>query len=128
MIPSDRRYTTTHEWIQLDGDLATIGLTDYAQDQLGDIVYVELPQVGETLEGGSRLAVVESVKAASDIFSLPGGEVVEANESLENAPEAINEAPWTTWIARIRVTDLDDSALMDAAGYEAMLAEEEAKA
>lgn len=128
MIPSDRKYTESHEWIQVEGDLATIGLTDYAQSAMGDIVYVELPQVGETIEAGGRLAVIESVKAASDVFAITGGEVVEANEALESAPEQINEAPWTTWIARIRVTDLNESALLDAAAYEAVVKAEEAKA
>lgn len=126
MIPTDRKYTESHEWVQIDGDIATIGLTDYAQDMMGDIVYVEVPQVGETLESGARLAVVESVKAASDVFSAVGGEVVEANEDLDGAPEQINEAPWTTWIARIRVTD-NGAGLMDATAYEALVAAEEAK-
>ena len=128
MIPNDRKYTASHEWILIDGDTATIGLTDFAQDQLGDIVYVELPEVGETLEAGGRLAVVESVKAASDIFSAPGGEVIEANDELDGAPEKINEAPWTTWIAKIRVDSLDEAALLDAAAYEALTKAEGAKA
>lgn len=128
MIPNDRRFTQSHEWVLIDGDIATIGLTDFAQQQLGDIVYVELPQVGESIAAGGRLAVVESVKAASDVFTAPGGEVVEANEALEDAPEQINEAPWTTWIARIRIDALDENALMDAVAYEAVVKAEEANA
>lgn len=127
MNPEDRKYTQSHEWVQVDGDIATIGLTDYAQEKMGDIVYVELPQVGETLESGARLAVVESVKAASDVFSALGGEVVEANEALESAPEQINQAPWTSWIARIRISDADSSGLMDAQAYDAFVQAEEAK-
>lgn len=128
MIPNDRRYTKDHEWVMIDGDVATIGLTDFAQQQLGDIVYVEMPQVGETLEAGGRLAVVESVKAASDVFTAPGGEVIEANEALEGAPEQINEAPWTTWIARVRVSEANEGVLLDAAAYEAVVKAEEEKA
>lgn len=128
MIPTDRKYTESHEWILIDGDTATIGLTDYAQRMLGDIVYVELPEEGETIEAGGRLAVVESVKAASDVFTAVGGEVTEANDALDGAPEQINEAPWDAWIARIRVTDMNESGLMDSAAYEALVKAEEAKA
>lgn len=128
MIPSDRRYTQSHEWVMMDGDIATIGLTDFAQQQLGDIVYVELPPVGDSIGAGGRLAVIESVKAASDVFAAPGGEVVEVNEALEDAPEQINEAPWTTWIARIRVDDGNEDALLDQAAYEAVVKAEEEKA
>lgn len=128
MIPSDRRFTKTHEWIQIEGDVATVGLTDYAQGQMGDIVYVELPQVGETLAAGDRLAVVESVKAASDVFSAVAGEVTEANAALEDAPEQINEAPWTAWIARIRADGIDEGTLLDAQAYEAVVKAEEADA
>lgn len=128
MIPDDRRYSKSHEWLQLDGDIATIGLTDYAQDAMGDIVFVELPQVGDTLQAGDRLAVVESVKAASDVYATAGGEIVEANEALEDSPEKINEAPWTAWIAKLRVSALDDSQLLDAAAYEAFVKAEEEKA
>lgn len=128
MIPTDRKYTESHEWVLIDGDIATIGLTDFAQGQMGDIVYVELPQVGDTIAAGDRLAVVESVKAASDVFSLPGGEITQANEELDAAPEKINEAPWDAWIAKIRVSDLNEAALLDSAAYEALVAAEEAKA
>ncbi len=127
MFPTDRKYTKDHEWVKIEGDVAAIGLTDYAQDMLGDIFFVELPQVGDEIEAGGRLAVIESVKAASDVLSAPAGEVVEANEALEDAPEKINEAPWESWIAKIQVTALDQAVLLDAAAYEALVKAEEAK-
>ncbi len=127
MTPNDRKYTKDHEWVMIDGDTATIGLTDYAQKMLGDIVFVELPQPGEAIDANGRLAVVESVKAASDVFCLPTCEVVEANAALEDAPEAINENPWSAWIAKVRIASMDEAALMDAAAYDALVAAEEAK-
>lgn len=126
MIPSDRKYTKDHEWVKIEGGIAAIGLTDYAQQQLGDIVFVELPQVGDAVEPGDKLAVVESVKAASDAFCAVGGEIIEANEALEDAPEKINEDPWGTWIAKVRVTG--EGELMDQAAYEALVKAEEEKA
>lgn len=128
MMPNDRKFTKSHEWVRIDGDTATIGLTDYAQDQLGDIVFVELPEIGDMLAAGDRLAVIESVKAASDVFSLVGGEVTEINEDLADSPEKINETPWDSWIAKLRVTDVDEGALLDAAAYEAVVKAEEAHA
>lgn len=128
MIPADRKYTKDHEWVRLEGDTMTIGLTDFAQEQMGDIVFVDLPQVGDAIETGGRLAVVESVKAASDVLAALGGEVIEVNVALEDAPEAVNEAPWDTWIAKLRVAEGGDSALLDGAGYEALVRAEEAKA
>lgn len=126
MIPSDRKYTKDHEWVKIEGGIAAIGLTDYAQQQLGDIVFVELPQVGDAVEPGDKLAVVESVKAASDAFCAVGGEIIEVNEALEDAPEKINEDPWDTWIAKVRVTG--EGELMDQASYEALVKAEEEKA
>ena len=128
MIPNDRRFTKDHEWVLVEDGVAAIGLTDYAQHALGDIVFVELPQVGDTLSAGDRLAVVESVKAASDVFCAASGEVVEANGELEDAPEKLNEAPWTAWIAKVRVDALDEGALLDAAAYAALVQAEEEKA
>lgn len=128
MIPAQRMYTRDHEWVLFEGDEATIGITDYAQHALGDIVFVELPEVGGTVEAGGRLAVVESVKAASDVFTAPGGEVIDVNAALEDAPELLNEKPWDAWIAKLRVTDANKDALMDAEAYEAFVAAEEAKA
>ncbi len=128
MIPSDRKYTKDHEWVRFDGDVATVGLTDYAQSALGDIVYVELPAAGDAVDAGGRLAVVESVKAASDVFSPVSGEVIEANEALDSAPETVNEAPWDAWIARIRVEDDNAAHLLNAQQYEEIVKAEEAKA
>jgi glycine cleavage system H protein len=128
MVPKDRKFTKDHEWVLIDGDMATIGLTDYAQHMLGDIVYVELPQPGDAIDAGGQLAVVESVKAASEVLSVPGGEVTEANVALEDAPETLNSDPWDTWIARIRVTDLNEAALLDHVAYEALVKAEEEKA
>lgn len=128
MIPNDRKFTKDHEWVRLGGGEAVIGLTEYAQEMLGDIVFVELPQVGEAIDAGGRLAVVESVKAASDVFSVASGEVTEVNEALEDAPEKINEAPWEAWIAKLRVTELDEGTLLDQAAYEALVKAEEEKA
>lgn len=125
MVLQDRKYTKDHEWVKMDGDVAEIGLTDYAQEQLGDIVFVELPNVGDELQVGGQLAVVESVKAASEVYCAVSGEVLEVNTDLEDAPEKINEAPWEAWIARLRAKEVDQSKLMDADAYQALLAEEQ---
>ncbi|HIT69016.1 MAG TPA: glycine cleavage system protein GcvH [Candidatus Aphodomonas merdavium] len=127
MIPQERKYTKDHEWVLIDGDTATVGITDYAQHSLGDIVFVELPAVGDTIEAGGRLAVVESVKAASDVFSAVAGEVVEVNEALEDAPEKLNEEPWDAFIAKLRIAPQGVEGLLDATAYAALVAEEEAK-
>jgi glycine cleavage system H protein len=121
MVLQDRKYTKDHEWVKIDGGVAEIGLTDYAQQQLGDIVFVELPDVGDEVEAGGRLAVVESVKAASEVYCAVGGEVIEANADLEDTPEKINEAPWETWIVKVRVANVDEGKLMDADAYQALL-------
>lgn len=113
------RYQESHEWARLDGDTITIGISDYAQDELGDVVFVELPEVGKSLKKGDAFGVVESVKAASDLYMPAGGEVTEVNGSLKDTPETINEAPFGDgWIIKVKVSDtaeLDD--LMDAAAY-----------
>ncbi len=127
MIPQERKYTKDHEWVLIDGDTATVGITDYAQHSLGDIVFVELPAVGDAIEAGGRLAVVESVKAASDVFSAVAGEVVEVNEALEDAPEKLNEEPWDAFIAKLRIAPQGVEGLLDATAYAALVAEEEAK-
>ena len=121
MVPADRKYTKDHEWVKVEGDVAAIGLTDYAQEQLGDIVFVELPGAGDEIEAGGRVAVVESVKAASEVLSAVGGEVVEGNEALVDNPEMINEQPWEAWIAKVRVSDVNEELLMDADAYQALL-------
>ena len=102
--PIDRKYSKEHEWIKIDGDIATIGITDYAQDQLTDVVFVELPEVGKQIEQNGNLCVVESVKSVSDIFSPISGEIVEVNKALVNSPELVNNEPFEGgWIAKLKV-------------------------
>lgn len=125
--PNDLQYTKEHEWVRDDGDgTVTIGITDHAQDALGDLVFVELPEVGREVSRGDASAVVESVKAASDIYSPVGGEVTEVNEALDDAPETINEDPYGEgWIFKLKVRDAGQvDGLLDASDYEALLAEE----
>jgi glycine cleavage system H protein len=124
MVPSDLRYTKDHEWVRLNGDEATIGITAYAADQLGDIVFVELPEAGRTVEQFAAFGVVESVKAVSDLFAPVSGEVIEANGTLSAEPELVNREPFGSgWMIRLRVADpaqVDD--LLDAAAYDALVA------
>src|SRR5262249_43964640 len=102
----DLRYTKTHEWVRIDGDIVTIGLTDYAQNELGDITYLELPEIGGSVETGEPFGVVESVKAASDIYSPVDGEVIESNDSAVGAPEIVNSSPYEgAWLIRVRLAD-----------------------
>jgi glycine cleavage system H protein len=117
------RYTRDHEWIRLDGDTATVGISEYAQEQLGDIVFVELPEVGKQLDKGAEAAVVESVKAASEIFAPVAGEVIEVNDALADGPGAVNDAPeGAGWFLKLKVRDRADvDALMDAKAYKAFL-------
>ena len=117
--PSDLKYTKNDEWLKIEGDTATIGISDYAQDALNDIVYVEFPDVGATLKQGATFGVVESVKAASDIFMPIGGTVTDVNKSLEDNPETINTDPYEKgWLIKIKVTDAAEaSSLMDSAAY-----------
>jgi len=117
------RFTKDHEWVALDGDVATVGITAYAAEQLGDVVFVEVPEVGKTLNKGDGLAVVESVKAASDVYAPISGEVVEANGALGDAPETVNAVPESGgWFAKLKVADpAEYEALMDRAAYEAFL-------
>lgn len=120
-IPADLRYNPSHEWVRLDGDIATIGITDHAQEELTDVVFVELPAVGRAVDAGDPTAVVESVKAASDIYSPIGGQVVEVNPEVEADPSLVNTDPYGSgWIFKIQVKDLAAvSAMMDAAAYQA---------
>ena len=123
--PTNFRYTREHEWIELTGSIASVGITDYAQNSLGDIVYVEMPKVGDTVTAHEIFGSVESVKAVSDLFSPVTGTVSAINEELTSAPDKINEKPHETWIIKVEVTDpaqLDD--MLDAAAYEAFIAEE----
>jgi glycine cleavage system H protein len=126
MYPEELRYTKEHEWVKLEGGFGTIGITDHAQKELGDIVYVDLPKVGAHVEQGKTLGSVESVKAVSDIYSPVTGEVVEVNESLAEAPEKVNEDPHgDAWLVKIRLSDPDQvRALMPAGDYESYIATE----
>jgi glycine cleavage system H protein len=120
--PSDRKYTKDHEWIRIDGDAAEIGITDYAQRQLGDVVYVELPDVGRQVTAGEAFGSIESVKAVSELFAPMSGEVTELNTALEDHPEAVNTNPHDTWMVRIRLADAASaSTLLDNTHYEALL-------
>ena len=122
-IPEDLQYTKSHEWVRMEGDTATIGITDHAQDELGDVVFVELPDEGATFDAGESFGTVESVKAVSDLYAPVGGEVVEVNSALEDAPENINEDPYGEgWIVKLRTTDEAD--LLSPEEYEKVVAEE----
>lgn len=124
-VPRDRKFTTTHEWVKVDGDVATIGLTDFAQSELGDITYLELPGVGASVSRSESFGVVESVKAASDIYAPVSGEVVEENESAVATPEVINASPWDeAWLLKVRLAEPDQvDDLLDPDAYEKILAE-----
>ena len=125
-IMADRRYTKTDEWVKVEDDEAVIGISDYAQDSLSDIVYVELPDVGEAFDAGAPFGVVESVKAASDILLPISGEVVATNDAAVDAPESLNSDPFGVWLVRVRMSDPSQvDGLMDAAAYEAYCATRE---
>lgn len=116
------KYSSDHEWVKVEGEFAFIGITDFAQDQLGEVLFVEMPEVEDEIEKGSDFGVVESSKVASDLVSPISGEVVQINENLEDAPESINEDPYGSWIVKIKMSDvseLDD--LLSATDYEAGL-------
>jgi glycine cleavage system H protein len=125
MVPTDLRYTKDHEWVRVDGDEATIGITDYAAGQLGDIVFVELPDAGRTVDQFAAFGVVESVKAVSDLFAPVSGEVIEANGDLAGRPELVNEEPYGAgWMLRVRVSDAAQlGELLDADAYDRLVAE-----
>ena len=118
--PADLKYSRTHEWIRMEADgTATIGITFHAQEQLGDIVFVQSPQVGRSLSQGEECGVIESVKAAADLYSPLSGEVTAVNSELETSPQRINEAPYTAWLFRLKLNDTGELAsLLDAAAYE----------
>ncbi|RIY41349.1 glycine cleavage system protein GcvH [Neopusillimonas maritima] len=123
-LPSNLKYTASHEWVLDNGDgTVTVGITDHAQTLLGDVVYVELPEMGSRVERGKEFAVVESVKAASDLYAPVSGEVVAVNEALEGAPETVNNAPYSEgWVVKVRVSDSAElTSLLDAQGYAATL-------
>jgi len=125
MVPQELKYTKEHEWVRIDGPEAVVGVTDHAQKELGDITFVELPEVGRAVKRGDSIATVESVKAASDVYSPLSGTVIEANGSLEDAPENMNASPYGDgWIYRLSVAETGElDGLMDAAAYEAYLEE-----
>jgi len=118
-FPEDVRYAESHEWVRIAGETAKIGITDYAQDQLGDIVFVELPDIGESFESGAEFGTVESVKAVSELFMPVGGEIVAINEALEDAPELINNTPFSDgWMIEVKLDDSSEvDALMDKDAY-----------
>jgi glycine cleavage system H protein len=122
-IPEDLQYTSSHEWVRIEGDTATIGITDHAQDELGDVVFIELPGEGDIFDAGESFGTVESVKAVSDLYAPVGGEVVEVNTSLEDAPEKINEDPYGEgWMVKLRTSDEAD--LLSPEEYEKVVEEE----
>ena len=124
-IPENLRYAASHEWVSEEDGIYTIGITDFAQDSLGDLVFINLPQVGDEVEAGEAFSDVESVKAVSDVFSPVTGEVCAVNEELLDNPALINEAPYDAWLVKVKdVSDTEE--LLDAAAYEAVVAAEEA--
>ena len=121
--PVDLKYTKDHEWMKMEGDIAVIGISDFAQDALGDIVFINLPEVGDTVTAGESFGDVESVKAVSDVNSPVTGVVVEVNEDLADSPETLNEDPYGAWIIKVeQITETEE--LLDAAAYEAFCAQE----
>jgi len=122
-VPGDLQYTKSHEWVRREEDTATIGITDHAQDELGDVVFVELPEKGTSFSAGDSFGTVESVKAVSDLYAPVGGEVVEVNETLNDSPELINEEPYGGgWMIRLRISE--DGDLLSAEEYEKLVEEE----
>jgi glycine cleavage system H protein len=120
--PANLKYTKEHEWIRVEGDTGTIGITDFAQQQLGDVVYVEMPEVGTTLTAGQVFGTIESVKAVSELFAPVSGEVVETNGSLKDRPDTVNSQPHEAWMVKVKITNTGDlSSLMDAAAYEQLI-------
>ena len=124
MVPTDLRYTKDHEWVRVDGDEATVGITEYAAGQLGDIVFVELPDGGQSLEQFATFGIVESVKAVSDLFAPVSGEVLATNDALTGSPELVNADPYKGgWMIRVRLAKPDEiDDLLDAAAYDSLIA------
>lgn len=122
-IPEELSYTRTHEWVKREGDIATIGITDHAQDELGDVVFVELPEKGATFDAGDAFGTIESVKAVSDLYTPVGGEVVEVNETLNDSPERVNEDPYGGgWMVKLRISE--EGALLSAGEYARVVEDE----
>jgi len=124
-IPAELRFAESHEWAKKEGELIVVGISDHAQEALGDVVFVELPEIGKVFAAGDAAGVVESVKAASDIYSPVAGEVVEVNDALGSGPEALNNTPYESWIFKVKpsAADADLANLLDAAGYKAAIGE-----
>lgn len=124
MRPKDLRYSKQHEWVRLEGEEATIGITDFAASELGDIVYLELPEPGKKVKAGESLGSIETVKAVEELYSPVDGMVLESNVTLQNKPELVNEDPFGEgWMVRVQVSGIDQDELMDAVGYAEMLGE-----
>lgn len=118
-IPDNLKYTKDHEWVSVDGDIATVGITDHAQEALGDLVYVELPEVGATFDQGADMVIVESCKAASDVYAPITGEVTEVNSSASDNPESVNADAYGNWLVKLKVSDSSQLAgLLDATAYQ----------
>ena len=123
-IPAELKYTKDHEWVRIEGDIATVGITDFAQKELGDIVYVEVETIGETIEAGEVFGTVEAVKTVSDLFMPLTGEILEFNSELESSPEMVNESPYESgWMVKVKVTGELPSDLMDAEAYKELIGE-----
>ncbi|MBF8300241.1 MAG: gcvH [Acidobacteria bacterium] len=120
--PDDRKYTKDHEWVRLAGDMAEVGITDFAQQQLGDVVYMELPEVGSRVVAGQSFGSIESVKAVSELFAPVGGEVVEVNTAVKDHPEVVNKDPHASWMIKVRVSSPGEATgLLDSAQYQGLL-------
>ncbi|MEY2705931.1 MAG: hypothetical protein RL407_1993 [Bacteroidota bacterium] len=121
-FPSELKYTKDHEWVRIEGDIATVGVTDFAQKELGDIVYVEVETIGETLEAGEVFGTVEAVKTVSDLFMPVSGEILEVNPELESSPELVNESAYDQgWMVKVKLSGSIPTDLMDAASYKALI-------
>ena len=124
-VPSELKYSKEHEWVKVEGNIVTIGITDFAQNELGDIVFVELPEVDDEVSEGETFGSVESVKTVSELYSPVSGKITEINEDLEDEPEAVNESPYEkAWMVKVELSDESEiDALMDANGYQEMIGE-----
>jgi glycine cleavage system H protein len=123
MVPDDRKYTQEHEWIQIEGDTATVGVTDYAANELGDVVFVELPEAGEEFSQGDTVGTIESVKAVADLFLPVSGEIVAVNDAVVDSPEMVNSSPMDDgWLLKVKLGDAAElDSLLDAAGYQDLI-------
>jgi glycine cleavage system H protein len=124
MYPADLKYTKDHEWVRVDGDIGTVGITNFAQQQLGDVVHVELPEIGTQLAAGEKFGEIESVKAVSELYTPVSGQVTEVNAALRGKEEEVNSKPHETWMIKVRMSNsAETSALMDAAAYQSFTGE-----